>query len=688
MKLFNLRKACVFLTAVLIEILIFAFINLATGLIFALIAIVGFIIYYGICLFKKKKSLKIPYPHRERLTAIAIFCIGLIAVLMSIDINETKVEKREFNQENVVMTARICANGNGYDDKGTIVGKYVLVDEIVIMGKHLDGKAKVFIDQEHFVGQVLKFKGNITTSERDFTSSYSMSAYNDGIFYEIVTNENTTIEIVSENNFHYDEKIKLGVKKILYSNTDSNTAEFMFSLLFGNSKVMNSVTTKAFSATGISHIIAVSGLHIALLSGAVIFILTKLRFNRWLVLMLNTAFVVGYSAICGFPPSVIRASLTITLILLARCLGKRVDTLSIISICASLILLFRIEMLFDLGYLLSFSAVFGLCILYKPLIRLKPKHCPRFIAESISSSLAVNICILPILIYYFDKVNTVFILANLLITPIVGLLFPLFIPLLAIAALIPQTGVLLTGIGYVFSLLIAIIVDLASIPFPTIKLISNGGMITYYLLTLFALSGFSLIRKKGKKVILVVLIGVMTLNLCWTGVLNSNNTMYVQTMQDYPVYYSYVSSQKASVLYIEGEIEYEDLALIREFLTDKTVDIIMKKEVSKSEAMILTKYCLLEKVMLVTDKIEDYHHDYFSKLGGEIEYKDLKVNIDTVSVKCRDATFDFSRKDGAKLAVKYESKELLIGANSSDNKIYYPTDFTFWVRHGRIIKQR
>lgn len=685
MKIFNLRKACVFLTAVLIEILIFAFINLATGLIFAFVALLAFIIYFGICYYRKEKTVKISYPHRERLTAIAIFCIGLIATLISINVNEVNFDKRIVNQESVVITARVCANGNAYIDDGTISTARVILDDITIGEKKLDGKATIYLsEQELKVGQIIKVTANIVSKERDFSSSYSMSAYNDKIYYQISSSDDITVETLEENVIKFDEKIKLGVKKILYSRTNANTAEFMFSLLFGNSGGMDSKTVQAFSATGISHIVAVSGLHIALLSGALLFILKKMRLNRWIVLAVNSVFVILYSALCGFPPSVIRASSTITLILLARCLGKRVDTLSIISLCASAILLFRIEMLFDLGFLLSFSAVFGLCILYKPLIKRKPKFMPKFVAESIASSLAVNISILPIIVFYFGKLNNVFILSNLIITPLISILFPLFIPLLLLAAIIAPTGVLLTGIGYVFSLLIAIITDLAKIPFPTIYLVVDGLIIGYYILTLMFLSGYSLMNKKSKNAILIGFILIMTINLCWTGVLNDNNTIKVKTMQDYPTFYCYISTQKAGVLYIDGEIEYQDVEMIKEFLDGNTVDIIMKKEVSKKEVTILS-YCKIQDCMLVANSFEDYHHDYFTRLGGEISYRDVIVNIDYLSVKCRDNTFDFSRQEGAKVQINYGSRELLIGANTSDNKNYYPTDFTFLLRRGKII---
>lgn len=685
MKIFNLRKACVFLTAVLIEILIFAFINLATGLIFAFVALLAFIIYFGICYYKKKTLIKFSYPHRERLTALAVFCIGLIATLISINVNEVNIDKRVINQENVVITARVCANGNAYDNEGTISETRVVLDDIIIGGNKLDGKASIYLSEQEFkVGQRIKMTADIVNKERDFTSSYLMSAYNDKIYYQISSSNEIKIETVEHNAIKYDEKIKLGVKKILYSRTDENTSEFMFSLLFGNSGAMNNKTVKAFSATGISHIIAVSGLHIALLSGALIFILKKMKLNRWIVLVINSIFVILYSALCGFPPSVIRASCTITLILLAGCLGKRVDTLSIICLCASAILLVRIEMLFDLGYLLSFTAVFGLCILYKPLIKRKPKYLPKFVAESIASSLAVNISILPIIVFYFGKLNTVFILSNLIITPLISLLFPLFIPMLLLAVLISPTGVLLTGIGYIFSLLIAIITELAKIPFPTIYLVVNGLIIGYYVLTLLFLSGYSLVKKKGKNAILISFIVIMTINLFWTGVLNDNNTINVKTMQDYPTFYCYIGTQKAGVLYIDGEIEYQDVDMIKEFLDGNVVDVIMKKNMSKKEATIL-RYCRIEKCMLAAESFDDYHYDYFTRLGGEISYKDVVVNIDYLSVKSRDNTFDFSRQGGAKLQISYESRELLIGANTDDNKNYYPTDFTFLLRRGKII---
>ncbi|WKY49129.1 DNA internalization-related competence protein ComEC/Rec2 [Eubacteriaceae bacterium ES3] len=209
-----------------------------------------------------------------------------------------------------------------------------------------------------------------------------------------------------------------------------SVAELLKGILLGDKSIDETIKT-SFQNIGISHILAVSGLHIgflALLVTGVLKIL-KIRENLWFVIL--SPFLLVYCILTGFSASVIRASLMLMILLIGKGLFIEKDLLNNLYLSGIIILLIWPAQLFQAGFQLSMSAVLGIILFNEPLnyqakrfsnkIRLREKPINSPILESFILSISVFIITVPIIIAHFGTFNGISFLANLIIIPLVGL---------------------------------------------------------------------------------------------------------------------------------------------------------------------------------------------------------------------------------------------------------------------------
>lgn len=179
-----------------------------------------------------------------------------------------------------------------------------------------------------------------------------------------------------------------------------------------------------FSKTGIAHILAISGLHVAILSYALNFLLKKLRMERRLRFSLNIIFLILYATLTGFAPSILRAVLMTIFVIVGRWrFGKR-DTLVFLSAALIVTLLFNAAQLFSAGLLMSYGVVFGILCLNPPLRRLcKKARLDRVKLDApLASSLSATASVFPMTAYYFNNIALAAPVANLFAIPLAGII--------------------------------------------------------------------------------------------------------------------------------------------------------------------------------------------------------------------------------------------------------------------------
>jgi competence protein ComEC len=192
----------------------------------------------------------------------------------------------------------------------------------------------------------------------------------------------------------------------------------MNALLLGDRIAMQEEINQAYIDTGIIHVVAISGSHVALLFTLLSYLLGFIKHKKhtWIKYCLALPFIWLYVIMAGAPPSAIRAAMMFTLISLAWILNREQNSLHQLFLGAFLMLLIEPNWLFNIGFQLSFLAVFSIICFYpriKKSIALKYRVA-EWIWDAIAMSLAAELLVAPLVLYYFHNFPMLFILSNLL----------------------------------------------------------------------------------------------------------------------------------------------------------------------------------------------------------------------------------------------------------------------------------
>ncbi len=208
-------------------------------------------------------------------------------------------------------------------------------------------------------------------------------------------------------------------------------------LLIGYKLELPAELINAYRNTGIIHIIAISGMHMALLFGLLHKIVAPLRKRKWLshlvpLLLLVAAWL--FTLLTGASPSIVRAALVATLLVLGEWWQKENNTYNSVAATAVLLLIYNPHYITDAGFQLSFAAVTGI-LLFSKTIALQWKGSNKIITsviELLAVTLAAQLLTLPLLLFHFHRFPLLFLFTNLIAVPLsTGILY-LEIVLLAV----------------------------------------------------------------------------------------------------------------------------------------------------------------------------------------------------------------------------------------------------------------
>lgn len=208
-------------------------------------------------------------------------------------------------------------------------------------------------------------------------------------------------------------------------------------MAFGDKTYLTSSDRDIYSKTGVSHVLALSGLHIGIIYAFLSFLLTFIpKVPRFFAIQIVIWFFVLFA---GMSPSLIRAALMITIYSGATLLHRDRIPINSLSLAGTISLLVSPQTVFDLCFQLSFISVFAILLFYKPLTELLPSGplAVRKIMQMTAVSLAAYIGTMPIILYNFGSISFCFILTNLLVIPLTSAVI-----YLAIITIIPFIGVL------------------------------------------------------------------------------------------------------------------------------------------------------------------------------------------------------------------------------------------------------
>lgn len=248
-----------------------------------------------------------------------------------------------------------------------------------------------------------------------------------------------------------------------YIQTDKEVA-IAAALILGYKANLTPELKSTYSETGAIHVLAVSGLHVGIISAILLMLLNLFPFKgvtwNWLKFIFLIVGIWGFALLTGLPPSIKRAAIMFTCLHIGLIIQRPINRYNTIAIAAFFILLTNPYALFDVGFQFSFLAVIGIFFFAKRILRIwSPKSRWWFeIWNLIVVSCSAQLILLPLILYYFHQMPTYFWLSSLLVIPLAGVLMNLGLTILLFhhvhEALAKYMGELITWLIYAQNYLI------------------------------------------------------------------------------------------------------------------------------------------------------------------------------------------------------------------------------------------
>lgn len=276
-------------------------------------------------------------------------------------------------------------------------------------------------------------------------------------------------------------------------------------IVLGDKSNIDEDIQENFRISGISHILAVSGMHVSYII-LVINKILKRSFGKRNIKFIIIIFLIFYMFLTGFSPSIVRASLMNILILGAELFYRKNDLATSISLSLLIILIYNPFLIENIGLQFSYIATIGIVLLQKNVKKLlksikiknkkwkyrlsakKLKNISK-IQEIVAVTISAQISILPIMIYHFNMFGTYFLLSNLLISILIGAVLILSLITIILSFIFNPVAKI---ISYFLNVLINIFIyisNISNIPFSKIYLPTpNVWSILLYYMIVFMLN--------------------------------------------------------------------------------------------------------------------------------------------------------------------------------------------------------
>jgi competence protein ComEC len=179
-----------------------------------------------------------------------------------------------------------------------------------------------------------------------------------------------------------------------------------------------------FARAGLAHLLAISGLHVGLIAGALLLLGGILRLSPRATAATTVCATIAYVLFLGAPHAATRAALQVTLALAGRIWQRPADPFSLIATAALVILLHDPLAILDPGFQLSFAGTAGIIALRRRFLAVLPLRLARPIRESVAVSIAATLATAPFTVIHFGQIAPIGVVANLIAIPVTGVAVP------------------------------------------------------------------------------------------------------------------------------------------------------------------------------------------------------------------------------------------------------------------------
>ncbi len=349
-----------------------------------------------------------------------------------------------------------------------------------------------------------------------------------------------------------------------------------------------------FVQTGLTHVLAVSGFHIALLLGVTLKLTRNLSPRQQFFIGMGV--LIFYVGLTGIQPSIMRAALMGVAGLIGLIYNRKVNSYGALIVAATILLLFNPLWIFDLGFALSFLATLGLIISVKP-IEERLNYLPSLIAEPVAITLAASLWTLPLLLYSFSSFAVYSLPVNIITTPLISLISLGGVISAALALIYPPLGSLSASfLYYPIKFLLAIVSWFANLPasFYAVGKLSLGAMVLIYGL-LGLTCWLKSLQKRwylvGLLIISLICLPIVYNRLTWVQVIVFDSRRPVVVIQD-----------RGAVVLVNGNDSNSFKYSVLPFLQQQGINTIDVAMVREGDVSSLEKYLRINQTLSTNDR--------------------------------------------------------------------------------------
>ena len=399
-------------------------------------------------------------------------------------------------------------------------------------------------------------------------------------------------------------------------------------MVLGERNLLPDELYQAFTDSGAVHVLAVSGLHVGIVGGLVVFFFRSIKSNdpkiRFIKCALLLVVIWSFALLTGLAPAVNRAAIMFSLYYIGKLSFSNVNSLNILSAAALAMLIADPRVLWQASFQFSFLALLGIILFYAPMKRtlvLKSKL-PNAIWASLCISFSAQLFVSPLAFIYFHKFPMYFWLSSLLAIPLatailwLGLIFLLFS---MVGAPLIIKNIVILGLKLSVFLLNKSIFFIQSLPLVSADDISISA-ISVVLLYAVLFIGVALLHTKNPRLLIAGLALLLTQSL----VHNAENQLR-RTRSELVIYDSY----RGTVI----DLFHEEIAhtFIPQEMDDKSIDFVSKNNrlerrvtIVQNETAFLTQQAL-PGLVRIKDKLVLIAPDKSAALHASTEEVDLLI---------------------------------------------------------------
>ncbi|MBD3109983.1 DNA internalization-related competence protein ComEC/Rec2 [Bacillus sp. AGMB 02131] len=422
---------------------------------------------------------------------------------------QSDIKKSKLSGEEQIFTIRFSED---YEINGASLQTFVnTADGEKLLLRYIfrtEKEKKQFIDN-YQLGSTCRLKGKLekpSAARNENSFDYRLYLHNLHVHWLLKSTHNPH-ETCIHTKLSLSERIKtfrLNGLLHLDQRFPEEAKAFAAALLFGESGWIDDDTYDAYKKLSLVHILAISGMHVGIISGAFFYLGIRLGMTREMTKIALIALLPVYCLIAGGAPSVVRACLMVMLVLLLSLCKRKLSPVIIVCIVFMLLLLYNPLYLFHVGFQLSFFITFALLMSVKLLQYFQTSN---IIIQSLAVTILCQLCSMPFILFYFYEFSLWGFMLNVIYIPIYTfILMPLtFVVFFLSVIQAPFSSSLISALEFAFTFVNKIAVSVSNLPLTSVSL-GKPSFWFFLLLIALTIANFSFFEQGQRKKSMLALI--------------------------------------------------------------------------------------------------------------------------------------------------------------------------------------